>query len=74
MSIFAPAPKPPSLLGYHRVLAPTAGVKVSPLCLGAMNFGDAWYESWFTSLTKLTCTVKEGLHGRVQQGADLCSA
>ncbi|PYI02683.1 Aldo/keto reductase [Aspergillus sclerotiicarbonarius CBS 121057] len=42
MSFFAPAPKPASLLGYHRVLAPTAGVKVSPLCLGAMNFGTTW--------------------------------
>lgn len=35
--------KPKSALGYHRILAPTAGVRVSPLCLGAMNFGDAWY-------------------------------
>ena len=34
--------KPKSLLGYHRVLAPVAGMRVSPLCLGAMNFGDAW--------------------------------
>lgn len=42
MSHFPVAPKPKSLLGYHRVLAPTAGVKVSPICLGAMNFGDAW--------------------------------
>jgi aryl-alcohol dehydrogenase-like predicted oxidoreductase len=39
---FAPAEKPKSLLGYHRILSPTAGVRVSPLCLGAMNFGDAW--------------------------------
>lgn len=39
---FQPAPKPKSILGYHRVLAPTAGVRVSPLCLGAMNFGEAW--------------------------------
>ncbi|KAL8827539.1 MAG: hypothetical protein Q9170_006981 [Blastenia crenularia] len=31
-----------SPLGRHRVLAPSAGVKVSPLCLGAMNFGNAW--------------------------------
>lgn len=37
------APEPKSPLGYHRVLAPSAGVKVSPLCLGAMNFGTAWY-------------------------------
>ena len=36
------APEPKNPLGYHRILAPTAGVRVSPLCLGAMNFGDAW--------------------------------
>lgn len=36
------APTPPGLLGYHRQLAPTAAVKVSPLCLGAMGFGTAW--------------------------------
>ncbi|KAL8728107.1 MAG: hypothetical protein Q9166_005632 [cf. Caloplaca sp. 2 TL-2023] len=42
MPPFAPAPKPKSLLGFHRILSPTAGVRVSPLCLGAMNFGDAW--------------------------------
>lgn len=40
---FTPAAIPKSVLGYHRVLSPTAGVRVSPLCLGAMNFGDAWY-------------------------------
>lgn len=38
--MFAPVPKPKTALGYHRVLAPTAGVRVSPLCLGAMNFGE----------------------------------
>jgi hypothetical protein len=35
-------PKPKSALGWHRILSPSAGVRVSPLCLGAMNFGDAW--------------------------------
>ena len=40
--MFKTAPKPASLLGYHRVLSPTAGVRVSPLCLGAMNFGENW--------------------------------
>ena len=36
-------PPPPSkgLLDRHRVLAPTAAVHVSPICLGAMNFGNA---------------------------------
>jgi len=42
MSTTAPAAKPKSALGRHRILAPTAGVRVSPLCLGAMNFGTAW--------------------------------
>ncbi|ORY14950.1 norsolorinic acid reductase [Clohesyomyces aquaticus] len=37
-----PAPAPLSLLGRHRILSPTAGVRVSPICLGAMNFGDNW--------------------------------
>ncbi|KAI9713559.1 MAG: hypothetical protein M1820_000941 [Bogoriella megaspora] len=36
------APTPKTVLGYHRILSPSAAVRVSPLCLGAMNFGDAW--------------------------------
>lgn len=31
------------IISYHRQLAPNAAVKVSPICLGAMNFGTAWY-------------------------------
>jgi hypothetical protein len=41
---FGEAPVAKSLLDFQRVLSPTAGVRVSPLCLGAMNFGDAWTE------------------------------
>ncbi|TVY71350.1 putative aryl-alcohol dehydrogenase AAD14 [Lachnellula suecica] len=37
-----PAPDPPTLLGRHQVLSSSAGVKVSPLCLGGMSIGDAW--------------------------------
>ncbi|KAJ5558297.1 hypothetical protein N7535_008510 [Penicillium sp. DV-2018c] len=40
--MFAPAATPKSHLGRYRLLSPTAGVKVSPLCLGAMNFGEGW--------------------------------
>jgi hypothetical protein len=43
-SPFGDAPVAKSLLDFQRVLSPTAGVRVSPLCLGAMNFGDAWNE------------------------------
>ncbi|SPN99643.1 probable norsolorinic acid reductase [Cephalotrichum gorgonifer] len=40
-----PAAAPPkSPLARYRMLSPTAAVRVSPLCLGAMNFGNAWNE------------------------------
>ncbi|PKS05451.1 hypothetical protein jhhlp_008827 [Lomentospora prolificans] len=32
--------QPKTLLARHRQLAPSASVRVSPLCLGAMNFGE----------------------------------
>ncbi|OAL45330.1 Aldo/keto reductase [Pyrenochaeta sp. DS3sAY3a] len=43
-SLFGDLPKPKSYLELQRVLSPVAGVRVSPLCLGAMNFGNAWEE------------------------------
>merc|ERR1711971_820957 len=42
MSIFQPAPEPKTALGRKRILSPTCGLRVSPLCLGAMSIGDAW--------------------------------
>ncbi|CAI7606269.1 unnamed protein product [Penicillium pancosmium] len=42
--MFAASTPPKSHLGRYRLLAPSAGVKVSPLCLGAMNFGEGWKE------------------------------
>ncbi|KAF7557950.1 hypothetical protein G7Z17_g262 [Cylindrodendrum hubeiense] len=38
---FPPAPPAKSALGRYRLLAPSAAVRVSPICLGAMGFGDA---------------------------------
>ncbi|KAM0432807.1 hypothetical protein ACHAPT_004509 [Fusarium lateritium] len=38
------APPPKSPLGHYRLLSPSAAVRVSPLCLGTMNFGDSWKE------------------------------
>jgi len=38
----SPPPDPPTALGRYRQLSPTAGVHVSPLCLGAMSIGDKW--------------------------------
>lgn len=40
--LFAPAPAPKTALGRHRILSPTAAIRVSPLQLGAMSIGDAW--------------------------------
>nr|POF04878.1 putative aryl-alcohol dehydrogenase aad14 [Quercus suber] len=40
--LFQQAPEPPTALGRYRVLSKTAGIKVSPLQLGAMSLGDAW--------------------------------
>lgn len=40
--LFSPAPDPPTELGRVRVLSSTAGVRVSPLQLGAMSIGEAW--------------------------------
>ncbi|KAF2789568.1 aryl-alcohol dehydrogenase-like protein [Melanomma pulvis-pyrius CBS 109.77] len=53
MSPFGNPPQPKSLLDFHRVLSTTAGVRVSPLCLGTMNFGDAW-ESFMGKCEKET--------------------
>ncbi|VDB84751.1 unnamed protein product [Peniophora sp. CBMAI 1063] len=41
MSFFTLA-KAPTALGRYRVLSPLAGVRVSPICLGAMSIGDEW--------------------------------
>jgi hypothetical protein len=40
--MFMPAPEPKTELGRYRVLSRTAGIRVSPLQLGAMSIGDAW--------------------------------
>ena len=41
-SLWTPAPLPPTKLGRYRTLSPLAGVRVSPLQLGAMSIGDKW--------------------------------
>ncbi|KAM0545603.1 hypothetical protein ACHAPJ_011303 [Fusarium lateritium] len=39
---FTPPPEPKTELGRYRILSSTAGVRVSPLVLGAMSIGQAW--------------------------------
>ncbi|KAF2794144.1 putative aryl-alcohol dehydrogenase Aad14 [Melanomma pulvis-pyrius CBS 109.77] len=49
--ILAPATAPATELGRYRILSSTAGVRVSPLQLGAMSIGQAW-ESELGSMDK----------------------
>lgn len=51
MSVLTLAPKPPTKLGIYRVLSSRAGVRVSPLCLGAMSIGNKW-QYWMGSMDK----------------------
>lgn len=44
-NFFKVAPEPVTELGRHRVLSPSAAIRVSPLALGAMSIGDAWTEA-----------------------------
>lgn len=41
-AIFQPPPKPTSPLAWHRILSPTASVRVSPVALGGISLGSAW--------------------------------
>ncbi|KAI0072392.1 Aldo/keto reductase [Panus rudis PR-1116 ss-1] len=52
MASLGPAPLPATKLGYHRKLAPKAGVHVSPICLGAMSIGDKWEKLGMGSMNK----------------------
>lgn len=67
MALFKPLDAPPSLLGYHRQLAPSAGIKVSPICLGAMNFGmsEAVESGWDPSVANSQRHRMEGLVRRM---------
>ncbi|ESK84688.1 aryl-alcohol dehydrogenase [Moniliophthora roreri MCA 2997] len=44
-NIFKPAPPPPTKLGVYRTFSSQAGVRLSPLCLGAMSIGDKWNDT-----------------------------
>jgi hypothetical protein len=53
-SLFSLPPLPPTKLGRYRTLSPLAGVRVSPLQLGAMSIGDKWQEAGMGSMDKAT--------------------
>ncbi|SJL15058.1 probable Aryl-alcohol dehydrogenase [NADP(+)] [Armillaria ostoyae] len=52
MSLLEPAEDPPTKLGVYRILSSRAGVRVSPLNLGAMSIGDKWAAHGMGSMNK----------------------
>ncbi|SJL15593.1 probable Aryl-alcohol dehydrogenase [NADP(+)] [Armillaria ostoyae] len=52
MSLHALASDPPTKLGVYRVLCAQAGVRVSPITLGAMSVGDKWEGLGMGSMNK----------------------
>ncbi|KAK9243963.1 norsolorinic acid reductase [Lipomyces tetrasporus] len=66
-----PAPKPKSLLGYYRQLSPSASVMVSPLSIGAMNFGTACSVAFRTSVVANAISSQEGLYGHLRKNTVL---
>ncbi|KAI9440919.1 NADP-dependent oxidoreductase domain-containing protein [Lactarius indigo] len=50
--LYPTPPPPPTKLGRYRTLAPLAGVRVSPLQLGAMSIGDKWHDFGMGSMNK----------------------
>jgi hypothetical protein len=69
---FAGPPPPKSALGRYRMLAPTASVRVSPLCLGAMNFGDAWKDFMGECNKETTEEILDYFYG-ISQLLSFCS-
>jgi hypothetical protein len=53
-SLFALPPPPPTKLARYRTLSPLAGVRVSPLQLGAMSIGNKWHEFGMGSMDEKT--------------------
>ncbi|OCH86462.1 aryl-alcohol dehydrogenase [Obba rivulosa] len=52
LNFWAPPAAPATPLGRHRKLAPSAGVHVSPICLGAMSIGTRWSEYGMGAMDK----------------------
>ncbi|KAL4876126.1 Norsolorinic acid reductase A [Aspergillus karnatakaensis] len=59
MATMQRAPEPKSRLGYPRLLSPNCGLRVSPLCLGTMNFGEAWKESMGECTKENSFTIRD---------------
>ena len=50
--LWTPAPPPKTGLGRYRVLSSRAGIRVSPIQLGAMSIGDKWHRFGMGTMDK----------------------
>ncbi|KAL5525042.1 AAD14_6 [Sanghuangporus sanghuang] len=50
--LWSPAPPEKTPLGRYRVLCPLAGIRASPLQLGAMSIGDQWHKLGMGAMDK----------------------
>lgn len=53
MPFHATPPAPISPLQTYRILSPKAGLRLSPLCLGAMSIGNAWESDGMNSMNQI---------------------
>ncbi|KAI0741966.1 norsolorinic acid reductase [Daedaleopsis nitida] len=53
-------------LNRYRLLSPSAGVRVSPLCLGAMSLGQAWEQA----MAGYTCSIHQFLDAYWEKGGN----
>jgi len=60
-----------SPLARYRLLAPSASVRVSPLCLGAMNFGNAWKDYMGTCDQRATESILDFFYDNVSPNLSL---
>ena len=56
--------KPTSLLSRHRLLAPIASARVSPLCLGTMTFGEKQADRYGECSKETTFSILDTFYGQ----------
>ncbi|RYO77076.1 hypothetical protein DL762_009498 [Monosporascus cannonballus] len=64
MSFLESSAPPKSPLARYRILSPTASLRVSPLCLGGMNFGEAWKDYMGACDQKTTESILDFYYGQ----------
>lgn len=62
-SFFDPPEEPKTDLGRVRVFGPHAGIRVSPLQLGAMSIGEAWSNKMGSMTKEQSFSLLDAFYG-----------